>query len=1097
MKKYLIFLTLTLLAACTKEAADDFRPADGHYTMAVTASKMGTKALALDGSTLNATWAKGDIVKVYKGNDEIGELTAQSSGMSTTLRGELTVAPSANDVLTLKFLSPSFSSQTGTLAYIAANCDYATATVTVKSIAGGNVIINESSANFINQQAIVKFTLIDKADGTTPLSATQLTVDDGTNTYTVTPASATNELYVAFPGIGGKTIRLNADIAGKLYTYSKNTVTFTNGQYYGITVKMSASGALYGKFSVSSTNQVSFSQGNLQYQASTNTWRFAANQYDAIGSSNSNVSPSYTGWIDSFGWGSGNQPTQTSVEPNVYSTFVDWGTNAISNGGNSADLWRTLSESDWTYLVFTRQNASSKRGRATINGMYCFVLLPDDWVLPSGLSFTPDANNWTNVYTAEQWAQMEAAGAVCFPASGSRAGGANNTNVNNFNEWGCYWSSTSANSTQGYNLWITSDHVGTTDKGNYQMGASVRLVYEAPLLGAGTEAVPFIISSEADWNLLAYKVNSGYTYSGKYFRLANDISVTTMVGNSECNSFRGTFDGDCHTLTINYNTTSDYTAPFRYIQGATFKNLKVTGSITTTMNLAAGIAGLNTNAVATFEQCATDVTINSSSTTEVGWGRVDYHGGLLARTNNENVNITDCVCGGSVNGSNSATSIAYGASFVGVAVGCTVTGTRCLSTTSYTNVTTWNPLCHAADADRSTSVFYYVNGNDSCAGATQVSLSDLNNSSYATALQAGRSTTVWVQYARTNQPMLKQFTKYTVTYNANGGSGSVLAAQAKQQGDDMTLSNSTLTLSGFTHTGWNTSPDGSGTHYDFGGTYSSDADVTLYAEWTSLTFNYTGAVQTFTVPATGYYTLHCYGAQGGYSSSGLGGKGGLSQLTYPLTKGDVLYIYVGGQGECIDGNSSHPTGGDGGWNGGGKGGTGVAWGGGNGDPYNGGGGGGGATHIATSTIGEITSSTSLYDNHTDLLLIAGGGGGGLSWGSNAGGVGGGDTGGKGRRNGEWNIDWNNGTLSCGKDGMTSSTGSGSAEGCGGGGAGYVGGNTWTVSYNANNQSYSGAGGSSWGETTNGKDYSTTEGGATAGGNGKAVITWFGTIYPTE
>ena len=81
--------------------------------------------------------------------------------------------------------------------------------------------------------------------------------------------------------------------------------------------------------------------------------------------------------------------------------------------------------------------------------------------------------------------------------------------------------------------------------------------------------------------------------------------------------------------------------------------------------------------------------------------------------------------------------------------------------------------------------------------------------------------------------------------------------------------------------------------------------------------------------------------------------------------------------------------------------------------------------------------------------------------------------------------------------MTSSTGGGSCEGCGGGGAGYKGGNTWTVSYNASNQSYSGAGGSSWGETTNGKGYSTTSGGATDGGNGKAVITWYGTTYPTE
>ena len=376
--------------------------------------------------------------------------------------------------------------------------------------------------------------------------------------------------------------------------------------------------------------------------------------------------------------------------------------------------------------------------------------------------------------------------------------------------------------TNGINYSTTSG--GATEGGNGK--AVITLLFQ----GSGTADDPYLISSVAAWNNLADQVNAGNTFYGKYFRLTKDISVTTMVGNSESNSFRGTFDGYGHTLTISYNTTSDYTAPFRYIQGATFKNLKVTGSITTTMNLAAGIAGLNTNAVATFEQCATDVTINSSSTTIVSpWSRYDYHGGLLARTNSVNVNITDCVCGGSVNGSSSSTSNC--ASFVGVAVSCTVTGTRCLSTTSYTNVYSWNPLCHAASAVRSVSVFYYVNGNDVCDGSTQVTTSQLADGSYATALQAGRPTTVWVQYLRTNQPMLKQFTKYTVTYHANGGSGSVPAAQDKQQGDDLMLSNSTLTRDGFTHTGWNTNSDGTGTHYDLGGTYSADADVTFYAEW--------------------------------------------------------------------------------------------------------------------------------------------------------------------------------------------------------------------------------------------------------------------------
>ena len=273
--------------------------------------------------------------------------------------------------------------------------------------------------------------------------------------------------------------------------------------------------------------------------------------------------------------------------------------------------------------------------------------------------------------------------------------------------------------------------------------------------GSGTSESPYLIASASDWSTLASNVNSGTNYVGKSFRLTNDISVTTMVGSSESNSFRGTFDGYGHTLTINYNTTSDYTAPFRYIQGATFKNLKVTGSITTTMNLAAGIAGLNTGSPATFEQCVTDIIINSSSSTVVGWGRYDYHGGLLARTIDVDAMITDCVCGGSVNGSSSSNSNC--ASFVGVAENCTVHATRCLSTTSYTNVNKWNSLSHCANAYRAVNVFYYVNANDAANVGEQVTTSQLADGTITTALQAGRATTVWAQYAAISQPMLRLF----------------------------------------------------------------------------------------------------------------------------------------------------------------------------------------------------------------------------------------------------------------------------------------------------------------------------------------------------
>ena len=62
-------------------------------------------------------------------------------------------------------------------------------------------------------------------------------------------------------------------------------------------------GALTHAFSVSSTKKVYFAKGNLQYRASTDTWRFAENQWDTIGSANMNRSSTYDGWIDLFYYG--------------------------------------------------------------------------------------------------------------------------------------------------------------------------------------------------------------------------------------------------------------------------------------------------------------------------------------------------------------------------------------------------------------------------------------------------------------------------------------------------------------------------------------------------------------------------------------------------------------------------------------------------------------------------------------------------------------------------------------------------------------------------------------------------------------------------
>ena len=261
-------------------------------------------------------------------------------------------------------------------------------------------------------------------------------------------------------------------------------------------------GAIDGLFSINESQQVYFSQGNLQYQASTNTWKFAENQYDYVGSDNSNISSFYSGWIDLFGWGTSGynhgavcyQPWSTSTSYSDYYAYgsytynlydqtgqADWGYNPINNGGNQANQWRTLTKDEWTYVFNSRTTSSGIRyAKAKVNDVNGVILLPDDW--SSDIYSLSDTNSGgasysSNVITASQWSTLERAGAVFLPA----ADGRNGASVNGVGFRGSYWSSSRQDSyyaveglafiDNAYYSWLS------TGGGSYRYeGKSVRLV---------------------------------------------------------------------------------------------------------------------------------------------------------------------------------------------------------------------------------------------------------------------------------------------------------------------------------------------------------------------------------------------------------------------------------------------------------------------------------------------------------------------------------------------------------------------------------------------------------------------------------------------
>ena len=320
--------------------------------------------------------------------------------------------------------------------------------------------------------------------GFTPAGPENISMPDS---YTLVADGKDNAyLYGTFAEGGSVTVKKgDAELAN--YTF---TITSEQGKSY----------ALYAgpSFSVSADKKVLFSSGNLQYTQSTQTWSFAENQWDYIGKANFNAEgDALADKIDLFCWSTNNAANNfglsTSEEDSDYTgNFVDWGVNQI--GGDAPNTWRTLSTDEWLYLFRGRKNAESLFALSMVNDVPGLIILPDNWVTPSGLTFVATTTEegwewdetwsqyWTyngseflhNSYTAEQWEQMEAAGAVFLPVTGQRWG----FDMAYWDDSGYYWSSTNKNDTYSYYMCFYSSNIclKTDEYGNYYTGFAVRLV---------------------------------------------------------------------------------------------------------------------------------------------------------------------------------------------------------------------------------------------------------------------------------------------------------------------------------------------------------------------------------------------------------------------------------------------------------------------------------------------------------------------------------------------------------------------------------------------------------------------------------------------
>jgi len=252
------------LTACSSDDNSTEQQAPKTYYMTVDASKavneatsrLSNRALSLTGSRLNATWATTEHVYVQgtlksDGTTKFwfkGSIKPQYAGTTTRLNGVISLpdgwtytsiddAISTPHTLTLQFPRSGeldYTGQVGTLADIAAKYDYAVAK-DVRVDVEADKVKGVYEVKFVNQQAIVKFTLSSKTDGT--LNPSEVNIQYGEDKLLLTIPESTyttngnGVLYVAIPGFSGKLV-LAATVGGTTYKFTKNDVTLEDGKYY-------------------------------------------------------------------------------------------------------------------------------------------------------------------------------------------------------------------------------------------------------------------------------------------------------------------------------------------------------------------------------------------------------------------------------------------------------------------------------------------------------------------------------------------------------------------------------------------------------------------------------------------------------------------------------------------------------------------------------------------------------------------------------------------------------------------------------------------------------------------------------------------------
>ena len=522
----------SVLTQCKKET--QITPANEGKTVDITLNIKGGSGSRVDVNTATGTvtYENGDKIYVVSGGKYVGTLTHNGTCFGGTITD-----PTLGEPLYFYFfgnVTPDGTLVNGVTTTCSVDISDQTERLPVIECAPSyeNYFSGATSftAMLLNQCALVKFNVTSSSETLTCITGmkNKVTVDFSTNTMAsvqegdgaiTLPAGNGERWAILLPqeAVEAGTVG-SAYSEDGAYIGTRGAVpAITENDYLtnGIEVTVSEVnpdvepiGAINGKFTINGNgDQVYFSQGNLQYNKTTDEWSFMEHQYDIVEADGQDVGINYAnqdivslfGWATS-GWDNGNiyyQPYNTQdnnncstgygygpTEGSFYSfdltgswSNADWGVyNAITNGGNLAGLWRVLNHWEWYYILYTRPTSSGIRyAKAEVNGVNGVILLPDNWNASdyelNGANISNVDYN-ANVITAENWDQIETHGAVFLPASGFR----NKRHVYSVGSGGNYWSSSCWHSCEAYIMYVTDTYLALNEGHTRCTGRSVRLV---------------------------------------------------------------------------------------------------------------------------------------------------------------------------------------------------------------------------------------------------------------------------------------------------------------------------------------------------------------------------------------------------------------------------------------------------------------------------------------------------------------------------------------------------------------------------------------------------------------------------------------------